>query len=90
MIDYDIIYLIVHQLEHRGLSRKRNKTRHNNNSIRYWVKSRLLQHFAKVEGIARAARGFLKTNIEEKGDSAALIEIESIFQNYFEKLEQHN
>jgi hypothetical protein len=43
-----------------------------------------------VEGIARAARGFLKTNIEEKGDSAALIEIESIFQNYFEKLEQHN
>jgi hypothetical protein len=31
-----------------------------------------------VEGIAGAARGFLKTNIEEKGDSAALIEIESI------------
>jgi hypothetical protein len=43
--------------------------------------------FREGGGHPGAAGGFLKTNVKEKGDRAAIIEIESTLQNYFEQLE---
>lgn len=43
--------------------------------------------FREGGGHLAAAGGFLKANVREKGDGAAVIEIESTLQNYFEQLE---
>jgi hypothetical protein len=47
--------------------------------------SKIALTFREGGGHPGAAGGFLKTNVEENGDSAALVEIESTLQNYFEK-----
>ena len=52
--------------------------------------SKIASSFREGGGHPGAAAGFLKTNLEENGDSAALVEIECALQYYFEKLEQHN
>jgi hypothetical protein len=43
--------------------------------------------FREGGGHPGAAGGFLKTDVEKKGDSAAITEIECTLQNYFEELE---
>ncbi len=45
--------------------------------------------FREGGGHPGAAGGFLKTNVEQNGDSAAIIEIEITIQNYFEKIKQN-
>jgi nanoRNase/pAp phosphatase (c-di-AMP/oligoRNAs hydrolase) len=52
--------------------------------------SKIASSFREGGGHPGAAAAFLKTNLEENGDSAALVEIECALQYYFEKLEQHN
>lgn len=44
--------------------------------------------FREGGGHMGAAGGFLKANVREKGDDAAIVEIESTLQNYFEQLEE--
>jgi uncharacterized protein len=46
--------------------------------------------FREGGGHPGAAGGFLKTNIEQNGDSEAIIEIEHTIKEYFEKLQQDN
>jgi uncharacterized protein len=46
--------------------------------------------FREGGGHAGAAGGFLKTNIEQNGDGAAIIQIELTIQKYFEKLVQND
>jgi hypothetical protein len=50
--------------------------------------SKVAAAFREGGGHPGAAGGFLKTNIEQNGDGAAIIEIELTIQKYFEKLEQ--
>jgi hypothetical protein len=50
--------------------------------------SKLAAAFREGGGHAAAAGGFLKTNIEQNGDTAAINEIELTIQSYFEKLQQ--
>jgi len=50
--------------------------------------SRIAATFREGGGHPGAAGGFLKANVKEKGDSGAVVEIESTLQNYFEELEQ--
>jgi uncharacterized protein len=52
--------------------------------------SKVAAGFREGGGHPAAAGGFLRTNIEQSGDNAALIEIELTIQNYFEKLAQNN
>lgn len=49
---------------------------------------RIAMTFREGGGHPGAAGGFLKTDVGKKGDNAAIIEIESTLQNYFEKLEE--
>jgi hypothetical protein len=48
--------------------------------------STIASAFGEGGGHPGAAGGFLRTNIEQNGDSSALNEIELTIQNYFEKL----
>ena len=50
---------------------------------------RIAATFREGGGHPGAAGGFLKTNIKEKGDEAAITEIDSTLQNYFEQLGEH-
>jgi oligoribonuclease NrnB/cAMP/cGMP phosphodiesterase (DHH superfamily) len=50
--------------------------------------SKVAAAFREGGGHPGAAGGFLKTNIEENDDHAAIIEIELTVQKYFEKLEE--
>ena len=50
--------------------------------------SEIAATFREGGGHPGAAGGFLKTNLNKNRDSAALVEIESNLQNYFEKLGQ--
>ncbi len=52
--------------------------------------STIASAFGEGGGHPGAAGGFLRTNIEQNGDSSALIEIELTIQNYFEKLQPKN
>jgi uncharacterized protein len=52
--------------------------------------SRIAAIFREGGGHPGAAGGFLKTNIEESGDSVAIDEIESSIQRYFGELEKGN
>lgn len=52
--------------------------------------SKVAAAFHQGGGHPGAAGGFLRTNIEQDGDVAAIIEIEFTIQRYFEKLEQEN
>ena len=49
--------------------------------------SKVAAAFREGGGHPGAAGGFLKTNIEQNGDEAAIIEIELTIQKYLEKLE---
>jgi hypothetical protein len=51
--------------------------------------SKVASAFREGGGHPGAAGGFLKTNVEQKGDGAAVIEIEITIQNYFEKIQQN-
>lgn len=50
--------------------------------------SKIAAAFREGGGHPGAAGGFLRINIEQIGDGAAIIEIERTLQKYFEKLEQ--
>ena len=50
--------------------------------------SKVAGEFREGGGHPGAAGGFLNTNIKQKGDDAAIIEIAITIQKYFEKLEQ--
>jgi hypothetical protein len=52
--------------------------------------SKVAAAFREGGGHAGAAGGFLKTNIEQNGIGAAIIEIDLTIQKYFEKLEQND
>jgi oligoribonuclease NrnB/cAMP/cGMP phosphodiesterase (DHH superfamily) len=49
--------------------------------------SKVAAAFREGGGHPAAAGGFLRTNIEQNGDGAAIIEIEITIQNYFEKIQ---
>jgi oligoribonuclease NrnB/cAMP/cGMP phosphodiesterase (DHH superfamily) len=51
--------------------------------------SKVAAAFREGGGHPAAAGGFLRTNIEQNGDGAAIIEIEITIQNYFEKIQQN-
>jgi hypothetical protein len=51
--------------------------------------SKVATAFREGGGHPRAAGRFLKTNVEQNRDCAAVIEIEITIQNYFEKLQQN-
>lgn len=51
--------------------------------------SRIAATFREGGGHPGAAGGFLKTNVKEKGEEAAVTEIDSTLQNYFEQLSEH-
>jgi nanoRNase/pAp phosphatase (c-di-AMP/oligoRNAs hydrolase) len=50
--------------------------------------NKIASSFREGGGHPGAAGRFLKINLEENDDSAALVESESTLQNYFEKLDQ--
>jgi oligoribonuclease NrnB/cAMP/cGMP phosphodiesterase (DHH superfamily) len=52
--------------------------------------SKVAAAFREGGGHPGAAGGFLRTDIEQDGDAAAIIEIELSLQKYFEKLQQDN
>lgn len=52
--------------------------------------SKVAAAFREGGGHPGAAGGFLKTNIEQNVDGAAIIEIQLTIQKYFEKLQQDN
>ena len=52
--------------------------------------SKVATAFQEGGGHPGAAGGFLKTNIEQNGDNAAIIEIEHTLKKHFEKLQQDN
>jgi oligoribonuclease NrnB/cAMP/cGMP phosphodiesterase (DHH superfamily) len=47
--------------------------------------SKIASRFREGGGHVDAAGGFLKTNVEQSGDAAALVEIESTLESYFDK-----
>ena len=51
--------------------------------------SKVASAFREGGGHLGAPGGFLKTHVEQKGDGAAVIEIEITIQNYFEKIQQN-
>lgn len=52
--------------------------------------SMIASAFGEGGGHQAAAGGFLRTNVEQRGDLSALNEIELTIQNYFEKLKPNN
>jgi hypothetical protein len=52
--------------------------------------SKVAAAFREGGGHPGAAGGFLRTDIEQDGEGAAVIEIELTIQKYFEKLQQDN
>jgi nanoRNase/pAp phosphatase (c-di-AMP/oligoRNAs hydrolase) len=69
---------------HEGKLRLRRKHRLLENALQIDC-SKIAATFREGGGHPGAAGGFLKIKVDENGDSAALIEIESNLQNYFEK-----